>query len=191
MLMTLERSLNPLSLDALSGQKSKGQALYLLPACHQARKGLERPGRNRIWPACSRDAVPYPTLRAHPHSGAHSALPPPPREHEVPGHPSSPSHSPRGLASEYHSGDDGPVSWRPLGEKTQGSPALRGVRGPLYFCISNLEKPSRPHMLSYVGHRPGTEKPPRLGTSTPCLHLLCPNGPPGESLSSSAWLMVL
>lgn len=85
-----------------------------------------------------RDAGPHPKLRAHPHSGAHSALPPPPGEHEVPGHPSSPSHSPRGLVSEYRSGDDGPVSWRPLGEKTEGSPALKGVRGPQCFCISLL-----------------------------------------------------
>lgn len=91
--MTLERSLNPLSLDALSCQKSKGQALYLLLACHQARRGLEGLGRNHIWPACSRDALPYPTLRAHPHSGAHSALPPPPREHRYLGtHPRQVTH---------------------------------------------------------------------------------------------------
>lgn len=143
--------------------------------------GQEGSGRARKRPSLAhlllRDAGPHPTLRAHPHSGAHRALPPPPGEHEVPGHPSWPSHSPRGLVSEYRSRDDGPACWCPLGEKTEGSPALKGVRGPLYFCISKLEKPSRPHMLSYVSHRPGTEKPPSSGTSTPRLHLLCPDSP--------------
>lgn len=41
------------------------------------------------------------------------------------GHWSLPSHSPRGLVSEYCLGDDGPVSWHLLGkEKTQGVIAL-------------------------------------------------------------------
>lgn len=111
-----------------------------------------------------------------------------PRVHGVPGHASSPGHSPRGLASECRWGDDGPVSWGPLGKKTQGVTALlRRVCGALRGLFSMfLTQRSLPGYTPSPVHAdpltlpPGTGKHPSLSSSP---HLPRPQTP-GDSRSS-------
>lgn len=150
--------------------EKRGQALCLLQ--HATRPGRVWKGRGRrlsLARLLLRDAGPL-QAEGSPHSGAHSALPPPLESTRYLGiHPRQVTH--RGGWFLSTAGDDGPVSWRPLGEKTEGSPALKGVRGPQCFCISLLyfqlgEAIQATHALLWAR---GTERSLQLGLRPPQL----------------------
>lgn len=154
MLLTLEKSLNPSEPQCpLLSDRGWAMSSAHPPSMWLHLEGL---GRDHLWPIYSEGASPWGMPHLIPRRRPTSTLEPtatslPPERAQGTRSRTCAKYSPRGLVSEYHSGDDGPVSWFPLGKKIQGSPALLG-RGEkssedVLVCIYNSYRPPRPHIL--------------------------------------------